>query len=209
MQRASFSPVVKYLGLTEYSHTLQSMQDFTANRSIDTPDQLWITEHHPVYTLGITKQAGNKPKRLDIPLVATDRGGNITYHGPGQLVIYLLLDMARLGMSVVQLVNQIEAALLDFLEDHHISAGLIPTAPGVYVGNKKLASLGLRVKKGYSYHGLSLNVAMDLSPFTAIDPCGYQGLEMTQLSELGFSQTLEAVAAQVSQCLIEKIASLD
>lgn len=207
MQKASFSPVVKYLGLTEYSHTFQSMQDFTANRSVDTPDQIWVTEHLPVYTLGLTKRNENRPKRLDIPVVATDRGGNITYHGPGQIVIYLLLDMIRLDMSVAQLVVLIEESLLQFLATHHISARLISTAPGVYVGEKKLASLGLRVREGCCYHGLSLNVAMDLSPFTAIDPCGYPGLEMTQLSDLGFSLPLEAAAEQVAHCLIEKLAS--
>jgi lipoyl(octanoyl) transferase len=205
MKRASFSPVVKYLGITEYSNTLQLMQDFTANRSIDTPDQIWVTEHHSVYTLGISKRSCDLPRRLDIPLVSTDRGGKITYHGPGQLVIYLLLDMVRMDMTVIQLVNSIEASLLQFLKAHHISAELIPTAPGVYVQGKKIASLGLRVRKGYCYHGLSLNVAMDLSPFSSIDPCGYQDLQVTQLSEFDFTSPLKATAEQVTQCLIEKI----
>lgn len=205
MKTASLSPVIKYLGLTEYSKTLQSMQDFTANRNIDTPDQIWITEHFPVYTLGITRRGITLPARMDIPIVASDRGGKITYHGPGQLVIYLLFDLTRRGISTNDFVSLIEDSLIEFLGDCRIAARLIVDAPGVYIGEKKLASLGLRVRKGYSYHGLSLNVSMDLTPFTSIDPCGYRGLEMTQLSELGIALDIRQAADQVTKCLIKNI----
>jgi lipoyl(octanoyl) transferase len=182
--------VVKRLGRVDYAPTFRAMQDFTAVRTSETPDELWIVEHPPVYTLG---QAG-KPEHIlndvGIPVIKIDRGGQVTYHGPGQVVIYLLLDLQRLKLKVRELVTAIEQAIVDALADCGIAAVRRTGAPGVYVGDAKIAALGLRIRNGCSYHGLSLNVDMDLSPFAAINPCGYAGLRVTQTSELGISLTV-------------------
>ena len=182
--------VVKQLGLTDYQTTWHAMQAFTAARQPDTPDEIWLTEHAPVYTLGLNKKGVNPPLRQDIPLVQTDRGGKITYHGPGQLMVYLLLDLKRRGVTVRQLVSQMENAVIALLAEENISANARSDAPGVYVANRKIASLGLRLKNHCCYHGLSLNVDMDLAPFSAIDPCGYQGMEVTQMRDLGVTTEL-------------------
>ena len=183
--------VVKRLGRVDYEPTFQAMQEFTAARTPETPDELWVVEHPPVFTLG---QAG-KPEHIlsdiGIPVVKIDRGGQVTYHGPGQVVIYLLLDLSRLKIKVRELVTAIEQALIDFLADHGVTAERRAGAPGVYVGAAKIAALGLKIKNGCSYHGLSLNVDMDLQPFTAINPCGYAGLAVTQTRDLGISLTPE------------------
>lgn len=179
--------VLKRLGLTDYEPTWQAMQAFTAQRTDDAPDELWLTEHPPVYTLGLNRKDVRMPWREDIPLVRTDRGGKITYHGPGQIVIYLLLDLKRLDLTVRQLVDQMEGAIITLLADYGVQAEGRPDAPGVYVNGSKVASLGLRLKNGCCYHGLSLNVDMDLSPFDAIDPCGYRGLQVTQTRNLGIT----------------------
>ena len=183
--------VVKRLGRVDYAPTFQAMQEFTAARTPETPDELWVVEHPPVFTLG---QAG-KPEHIlsdiGIPVVKIDRGGQVTYHGPGQVVIYLLLDLSRLKIKVRELVTAIEQALIDFLADHGVTAERRAGAPGVYVGAAKIAALGLKIKNGCSYHGLSLNVDMDLHPFTAINPCGYAGLAVTQTRDLGISLTPE------------------
>ena len=199
------SAVVKRLGRVEYAPTFQAMQDFTATRTAETPDELWIVEHPPVYTLG---QAG-KPEHIladiGIPIVKIDRGGQVTYHGPGQVVIYLLLDLQRLKIKVRELVTAIEQAVIDFLASHGVSAMRREGAPGVYVGDAKIAALGLKIKNGCSYHGLSLNVDMDLSPFTAINPCGYAGLKVIQTKDLNISLTAHEAGEQLSQHLLQQL----
>lgn len=182
--------VIRNLGLTDYIETWHAMQAFTHNRIKVTPDEIWITEHLPVYTLGLNRKGISLPRRLDIPLVETDRGGNITYHGPGQMMIYLLLNINRMGMTVKQLVFYMETTLISLLKIYGITAQTIKDAPGVYVKGQKIASLGLRVKNDCCYHGISLNVDMDLSPFLAIDPCGHRGLEMTQMRDLGINTSV-------------------
>ena len=184
------SLVIRQLGRADYEPTWLAMQEFTAARTPETPDELWVVEHPPVFTLG---QAG-KPEHLlrdvGIPVVRIDRGGQVTYHGPGQVVIYLLLDLQRLKIKVRELVTAIEQAIIEALADFAITAERRTGAPGVYVGDAKIAALGLRIRNGCSYHGLSLNVDMDLSPFSAINPCGHAGLRVTQTSELGIPLNL-------------------
>lgn len=171
------------LGRRPYDAVWQAMRAFTDERDAETQDQLWLVEHPPVFTQG---QAG-KPEHLllpgDIPVVQTDRGGQVTYHGPGQLVAYPLLDLRRLGMGVRDLVTALEETLVGLLASYGVEAYPRPDAPGVYIAGDKVASLGLRVRRGCSFHGLALNVAMDLEPFRRINPCGYQGLQMTQLAD--------------------------
>ena len=199
------TPVVKRLGRVDYEPTFQAMQDFTAGRTAETPDELWIVEHPPVYTLG---QAG-KPEHIledvGIPVVKIDRGGQVTYHGPGQVVIYLLLDLQRLKIKVRELVTAIEQGVIDFLAAHGVAAVRRDGAPGVYVGEAKIAALGLKIKNGCSYHGLSLNVDMDLYPFTAINPCGYAGLKVTQTRDLGIPLTAHEAGEQLSQHLLQQL----
>ena len=189
--------LVKLPGRVDYEAAWEAMRAFTAERGPDTPDEIWLVEHPPVYTLG---QAG-KPEHLlrssDIPLVKSDRGGQITYHGPGQLVAYLLIDMTRRGLKVRQLVSVMEQALIDCLAEYGIAAERVAGAPGVYVDGAKIAALGLRVRNGRSYHGLSLNVNMDLAPFSRINPCGYEGLKTTQLADFGVRDDLDAVGARL------------
>jgi lipoyl(octanoyl) transferase len=200
--------VVQNFGRVDYEPTWRAMQEFTATRTAETPDQLWICEHPPVYTLG---QAG-KPEHLltdiGIPLVKIDRGGQITYHGPGQVVIYLLIDLPRRQLKVREIVTCIEQAVIDLLAAHGVAAERHEKAPGVYVGSAKVAALGLRIKKGCCYHGVSLNVDMDLSPFTAINPCGYPGMPVTQTRDLGISltpsQAAQALAGHLSLQLERK-----
>ena len=198
---------LKRLGLTDYASTWQAMQAYTAQRDAGTPDQLWLTEHPPVYTLGLNRKDVRSPWRDDIPLVLTDRGGKITYHGPGQIVLYLLLDLKRRDLTVRQLVDRIEGAVIALLAEHGINAEGRPDAPGVYVDGAKIASLGLRLKNGCCYHGLSLNVDMDLSPFHAIDPCGYRGLQVTQLRDLGVPLDMEGTAVALLRHLQAALAA--
>jgi len=175
---------VRELGLVEYLPTWHAMQHFTNNRGPQTADEVWLLQHLPVFTQG---QAGKAEHLLlpgDIPVVQADRGGQVTYHGPGQLVGYLLLDVRRLGFGVRELVNRIEHSLIDLLAGYGVEAAAKPDAPGVYVDGAKIASLGLRIRNGRSFHGLALNVDMDLEPFQRINPCGYAGLKMTQLRDL-------------------------
>ncbi|MBA1233891.1 lipoyl(octanoyl) transferase LipB [Stutzerimonas nitrititolerans] len=175
---------VRELGLVEYLPTWQAMQHFTNSRGPQTADEVWLLQHLPVFTQG---QAGKAEHLLlpgDIPVVQADRGGQVTYHGPGQLVGYLLLDVRRLGFGVRELVNRIEHSLIDLLAGYGVEAAAKPDAPGVYVDGAKIASLGLRIRNGRSFHGLALNVDMDLEPFQRINPCGYAGLKMTQLRDL-------------------------
>lgn len=183
------------LGLSDYEKTWRAMQSFTTARSADTPDELWLVEHPPVYTLGLNGKAQHLP-RMDngIPVIKVDRGGQITYHGPGQIVVYTLLDLRRRGLGVRELVRKLENAVIELLADYGIEATGRVDAPGVYVAGAKVAALGLRVRNGCCFHGLSLNVDMDLSPFRAIDPCGYPGLKVTQLRDLGIDEQAETVA---------------
>ncbi len=209
----SAAPLIRKLGCVDYEPTWQAMRRFTDERGTETPDELWICEHPPVYTLG---QAG-KPEHLltdnGIPLVQIDRGGQITYHGPGQVVIYLLLDLARRKLGVRDLVFGIEQAIIDFLAGQRIVATRLDGAPGVYVeqtaGLAKIAALGLRVRKKGCYHGLSLNVDMDLSPFLAINPCGYAGMAVTQTRALGLELTPSQVSEQVAGYLVKRLHSLE
>ena len=184
------NPIVikKFEGLQDYKKTWQAMRAFTDNRSVDTPDEIWLLQHHPVFTQG---QAGKAEHLLDaasIPLVQSDRGGQITYHGPGQLLAYLLLDLKRRQLGVRDIVTVMEHTVIALLEESGITAYAQKSAPGVYVDIRgrehKIASLGLRVRKGCCYHGLALNVDMDLAPFRQINPCGYAGLAVTQLGDL-------------------------
>ena len=191
-------------GLTGYEDAWQQMKEFTDARTPDTRDELWWVQHNPVFTLG---QAG-KPEHLlapgDIPIVKSDRGGQVTYHGPGQLVGYLMMDIRRMGMGVRDLVSGIEHAVIALLKELDVAAESRRDAPGVYVNQRKIASLGLRIRKGCSYHGLSLNVDMDLGPFGLINPCGYQGLEVTDLRQLGVTMTVEEAAELLSDQLVRQ-----
>ena len=172
--------IVKTLGLSDYQTTWQAMKDFTDSRNEQTRDEIWLLQHPPVFTQGIA----GKPEHLlldqGIALVKTDRGGQITYHGPGQIIAYLLLDIRRLKLGVRELVRLMESAVIGLLEDYRVNAAGRIEAPGVYVGNAKIASLGLKIRKNFCYHGIALNVDMDLTPFSYINPCGYQGLKVTQ-----------------------------
>lgn len=182
------------------------MQAFTAARKAETPDEFWLVEHPPVYTLGIAARPQHLP-RIDrgIPVVRTDRGGQITYHGPGQVVVYTLVDLRRRGLGVRALVRKLEDAVIELLGDHDIRAAGRDDAPGVYVQGAKLAALGLRIRNGCAYHGLSLNVDMDLSPFDFIDPCGYAGLSVTQTRNLGMAGDPAAVGEGLVLKLAGKI----
>ena len=194
---------VRRLGRQPYAPVWRAMQAFTDARNADSVDEFWLLEHDPVFTLG---QAGKEEHVLaagDIPLLAVDRGGQVTYHGPGQIVLYPLLDLRRLGIGVREMVRRLEQALIDTLGHWNIGAERQPGAPGVYVGGAKIAALGLRVRRGCSFHGLAFNVAMDLEPFQRINPCGFQGLQVTQMSDLGGPGSLDAVA----DSLLEELAS--
>lgn len=175
--------LIKSLGLSDYQSVFEAMQAFTHNRTADTEDQLWVVEHPKVFTQGMAGKAEHLLIQSAIPVVQVDRGGQITYHGPGQLVIYTLIDFKRLKISVRELVRKIENSIISTLDHYHIKAKGDVSAPGVYVNNKKIAALGLRIKNGAVYHGLSLNINMDLIPFSYINPCGYAGLEVTQIAD--------------------------
>lgn len=172
------------LGLAEYSPIFHAMEVFTDARNERTEDELWVVEHPPVFTQGMAGKAEHLLARSNIPVVQIDRGGQITYHGPGQLVVYTLIDFKRRKISVRELVSRLENSIIATLAEYGIAAAADPKRPGVYVEGKKIASLGLRIKRGAVYHGLALNVNMDLSPFRQINPCGYAGLEMTQIADL-------------------------
>lgn len=197
--------IVRQLGRADYEPTFQAMKDFTATRTAETADELWVVEHPPVFTLG---QAG-KPEHLlfdtGIPLVKIDRGGQITYHGPGQVVVYLLIDLSRRKLKVRELVSRIEQAVIDCLGEQGVQADRRESAPGVYVGEAKVAALGLRVRNGCCYHGVSLNVDMDLSPFSAINPCGYAGMAVTQTKDLGIALTPPQAAEALTGHLIAQL----
>jgi lipoyl(octanoyl) transferase len=192
---------IRNLGLQDYETSWQAMQRFTQERNADTPDELWIVEHFPVYTLGLSGKREHLLNTGNIPVINSDRGGQVTYHGPGQLVIYSLLDIKRLNLGVRQLVTVLEQAMIGTLADNGIIAVSKADAPGVYVNDKKIGSIGLRIKKNCSYHGLSLNNDMDLSPFDHINTCGYSDLKVTQLSDLGVTISSTQLAGSVIQAI--------
>jgi lipoyl(octanoyl) transferase len=200
---------VKDLGRSDYQTTLAAMQHFTASRTDATPDEIWLTAHDSVYTLGLNRKNVRLPQN-NIPVVLVDRGGKITYHGIGQVVIYVLLDLKRRNLNVRQLVNILEASIIELLAQHGVTASAKSDAPGVYVQEdgklKKIASLGLRLKNYCCYHGLSLNVDMDLAPFSEIDPCGYVGLEVTQTKDCGIVATPQQLGEALLKRLQEKLA---
>jgi lipoyl(octanoyl) transferase len=202
-----FAPCVKHLGLAEFQPTYAAMRQFTSSRDADTPDELWLLQHPPVYTAGLACRPGHLPRGTGIPLERVDRGGQITYHGPGQVVMYTLLDLARRDLKIRPLVGMIEQAVIDTLVHYAVTAQRKGGAPGVYVDGAKIAALGLRVRKSGSYHGVALNVDMDLAPFLAIDPCGYPGLAVTQTRDLGIMASADELgdrlAAQLTQLLEE------
>lgn len=173
----------RFLGFQPYETVWRQMRDFTDQRQAETADELWLVQHPPVFTQGQAGRAEHLLNPGDIPVVQTDRGGQVTYHGPGQIVAYPLLDLRRLRLGVRELVSLLESTVIQFLETWDLAAVARPDAPGVYVDGRKIASLGLRVRRGCSFHGVSLNVQMDLSPFLRINPCGYNGLQMTQLAD--------------------------
>ncbi len=196
---------IRYCGVVDYLPTWQAMKDFTASRTQDTPDEIWLLQHPPVYTQGVA----GKPEHLlytnGIDVIRTDRGGQITYHGPGQIVAYLLLDIRRHKLGIRELVRTMEGAVIDLLQDYHISAEGRTDAPGVYVNGAKIAALGLKIKHGCCYHGLALNVHMDLTPFAAINPCGYAGLQVTQTYDLGIADGLETLSNRLAEKLQTRI----
>lgn len=175
---------IKEKGLQDYNSTWQEMVSFTEKRNNHTEDELWTLEHRSVFTQGLSGKSEHLLKETEIEVIKSDRGGQITYHGPGQLIVYCLIDIKRLGIGVKQMVSIIEKSIIDLLSDYSISSHKIPGAPGVYVDGSKIAALGLKVKRGKTYHGLSLNVDMNLSPYSLINPCGYKDLKITQMSNL-------------------------
>ena len=194
----AFDARVRRLGVADYNVTWRAMQSFTASRTAATPDEIWVLQHPPLYTLGVAGKSEHLPRVANgIPVIKVDRGGQITYHGPGQAVAYLLLDLRRRGYGVRTLVRRMEQAVIDFLGEYAIAAAGRVDAPGVYVDDAKIAALGLRVKNGCCYHGLALNVDMDLAPFHAINPCGYPGLAVTQLRDLGIGASVDATAERL------------
>ncbi|MCP5159672.1 MAG: lipoyl(octanoyl) transferase LipB [Gammaproteobacteria bacterium] len=195
----------RQLGHQEYPLVFDAMRAFTEVRDADTLDELWQVEHPPVFTQGLAGRAEHLLAPGDIPVIQADRGGQVTYHGPGQVVIYCLLDVRRLGLSVRGLVTALEHAVIELLAMYGIAAQARPDAPGVYVEGVKIASLGLRIRQGRSYHGLSLNVDMDLEPFQRIDPCGQPGLRMTQLRDLGIGLTPAAAAEELLPVLSRQL----
>jgi len=191
------------MGVCKYRPVWKEMQAFTLQRNADTEDELWLLEHPPVFTQGMNGKSEHLLAPGDIPVVPVDRGGQVTYHGPGQLIAYAMLDLTRLGIGIRRLVEALEQSVIDWLAAQGIVARARRDAPGVYVGDAKIAALGLRIKRGCSYHGLAFNVNMDLEPFSRINPCGYQGMSVTQLDELGISLSVE----EVGQSLLPYLAT--
>jgi len=200
------SIVVRRLGLVDCQATLEDMQRFTSARSAATADEIWLLQHAPVFTLGLNADAGHVLDAGTIPVVKVDRGGQVTYHGPGQLVAYTLLDLQRRRLGVRALVTALEQAVIATLAGYGITAACRPAAPGVYVAGAKVASLGLRVRRNCSYHGLALNVAMDLAPFGRINPCGFPGLGVTDIARLGGPADPERVADDLESELLRRFA---
>lgn len=194
--------VIRHLGRAEYEVTWRAMQKFTAERDSASADEIWFLEHAPIFTLGMNASRAHLIAPGDIPVLQIDRGGQVTYHGPGQLVVYPLIDLKRAGLSVRALVSALEQSIVNYAAGFGIEAQGRRDAPGVYVGFRKLASLGIRIRRGASYHGLALNVDMDLTPFERINPCGYEGLKMTQLADLGGPSSVAVVAQDFAPHLL-------
>jgi lipoyl(octanoyl) transferase len=199
---------VKYLGITPYESTWNKMKVFTSKRVDSTQDEIWITEHEAIYTVGLNRKDFKKPLRTDIALLPVDRGGKITYHGRGQLIIYPLIDLERYQLTIRSFVTLIEKSIVGFLSRRDIKASAKIEAPGVYIENKKIASLGLRIKNHASYHGLSMNIDMDLSPFEAIDPCGFKNLQMTQLKTFINDVSVEAIGFEIANDIKHQLLNL-
>lgn len=197
------SPLIRRLGLAEYETSYESMRRFTEAREAGTRDELWVLEHPPVYTVGIAGRAEHLPKWGTIQVRRIDRGGQITYHGPGQAIVYALLDLSRRRLTVRGLVSLLEQSVIDCLASHGVEGARRTGAPGVYVGGAKVAALGLRVRRGGCYHGVALNVDMDLAPYLAIDPCGYPGLAVTQTRSLGIDADVDAMGGALAQRIAE------
>jgi lipoyl(octanoyl) transferase len=187
---------IKDLGLTEYKPVVQAMRDFTLSRQTDTEDELWLLEHQPVFTQGANGDPAHVLNSHDIAVVETDRGGQVTYHGPGQLVAYTLMDLRRLQIGVREMVSRLENTVIHILSEQGLQAYARQDAPGVYIDERKIASLGLRVKRGACYHGVSFNIDMDLTPFSFINPCGQPGMEVTDLKTLGINLTMAQAKQQ-------------
>ena len=199
---------VKYLGITPYESTWNKMKVFTSERVACTQDEIWITEHEAIYTVGLNRKDFNNPLRTDIAVLPVDRGGKITYHGRGQLIIYPLIDLERYQLTIRTFVTLIEKSIVSFLSRRDIKASAKIEAPGVYIENKKIASLGLRIKNHASYHGLSMNIDMDLSPFEAIDPCGFKNLQMTQLKTFINDVSVEAIGFEIANDIKHQLLNL-
>jgi lipoyl(octanoyl) transferase len=199
------APLIKWLGRVDYESTVREMRSFTDRRDAATRDEIWFLEHPPVFTLGMAGKREHLLAPGDIPVVQTERGGQVTYHGPGQLVVYPLIDLRRVNLGVRDYVTALENAVIAYAATLDITAVTRRSAPGVYVGERKLASLGIRVRRGASYHGLALNVDLDLEPFTRINPCGYAGLAMTRLSDLGGPREVRVAASGLEPHLLAHI----
>jgi lipoyl(octanoyl) transferase len=199
------APHVRWLGRVPYEPTWRAMQQLTDTRGPDTADEIWLLEHEPVFTLGMNADRSHVLAAGDIPVVQIDRGGQVTYHGPGQLVVYPLIDVRRANLGVRDLVTALERAVIDYAATFGIRAACRANAPGVYVDEAKLASVGLRIRRNGSYHGLALNVSMDLEPFSRINPCGYAGLAMTQLAALGGTREVEQAAREFAPLLLARL----
>ncbi len=197
--------VVRSLGLHDYEPLWRDMQQFTETRSSLTPDEIWFTEHPPVFTLGLNASREHLLTPGDIPVIQVDRGGQVTYHGPGQLMVYPLIDLKRAGLGVRDLVTGLEQTVVDLLADFDIEAASRKDAPGVYVEGRKVASVGLRVRRGGSYHGMALNIDMDLEPYSRINPCGFSDLEVTDLTALGVSKSRTEIQARVQAHLLRHL----
>ncbi len=199
------APVIKRLGLVDYVPTWHAMQRFTDERTPETPDEIWFLEHPPVFTLGMNAKPEHVLAPGDIPVVQIDRGGQVTYHGPGQLVVYPLVDLRRAGLGVRDLVTALERSVIDYVAQFGVAAECRRSAPGVYVDDKKLASVGIRIRRGASYHGIALNVSLDTEPFTRINPCGYAGLEVTRLADLANVKTVADAARGLEPHLLRAL----
>ena len=193
--------IVRALGVTGYEATWRAMQRFTDSRDGGAEDELWLTEHPPVYTLGLAGRREHVLRDNGIPLLKVDRGGQVTYHGPGQLVAYALVDLRRARLGIRDMVRRLETAVIEWLAMHDVEAYGKVDAPGVYVGSAKIAAIGLRVRNHATYHGIAVNIAMDLSPFHDIDPCGYPGLVVTQLADLGVTRTVAQAGQELAPFL--------
>ena len=197
-------PEFRRLPLSSYEGIHQQMHEFTERRDASTRDEVWFVEHTPVFTLGHNRSRKNIIVPSDIPVVQSDRGGDVTYHGPGQLIAYCLFDLQRLQLGVKEMVMGLEEIFIRYLTSFNVKGQRIQKAPGVYVDNKKIASLGLRVRKGCSFHGMAVNVAMDLKPFSFIHPCGLEGMQVTQLADLGIGRNCDQVAAELSHLILRQ-----